>query len=557
MHTQEEVIQIDGLKYSNAGPMLGVSQAIEGEVIITFCGTNACKLFKLAGLSKTSRRPAPDEQTLLDQVQVRLLEPAQLPRFNELLEAHHYLQSPQPFGERLYYVVTDAQGQWLALLLFSAAAQHLKLRERWIGWTSAQARRRLSLVVNHSRFLVLPDKTVPNLGSKALRLVLDRLSADWQARYGHPVLVVETFVDPDQFCGTVYTANGWQELGQTDGWGRHRRDYYVKHDKPKRLFVRELRRNARRSLQAEHLKPDLALVEAQVPARCTLRAKEIQSLSEQFKPVPEYRDRFESYPLWSLLTLVLLAVLCEAPRGQKDLEKFARGFSRGQRRALGIRRNPQGKYPAPHQSTFCRFFQRVEGRQVEEAILAIQEQVRGKAPKEDLVVLDGKEPKHGGGQAVLSAVTVPSQFYLGSAIVEKDKTNEIPVARALFERLDLEGRLVSLDALHTQDETARALVLEHGAGYLLTVKDNQPTVHENLQKLIAAPEADFPPSEAHAHSSSHPGNQQGTAGESVDPHRGADGRTNRLSFGRTRRLAPAPDPGPPRRTGLVGVECGA
>ena len=202
--------------------MLGVSQAIEGEVIITFCGTNACKLFKLAGLSKTSRRPAPDEQTLLDQVQVRLLEPAQLPRFNELLEAHHYLQSPQPFGERLYYVVTDAQGQWLALLLFSAAAQHLKLRERWIGWTSAQARRRLSLVVNHSRFLVLPDKTVPNLGSKALRLVLDRLSADWQARYGHPVLVVETFVDPDQFCGTVYTANGWQELGQTDGWGRHR-----------------------------------------------------------------------------------------------------------------------------------------------------------------------------------------------------------------------------------------------------------------------------------------------------------------------------------------------
>ena len=62
------------------------------------------------------------------------------------------------------------------------------------------------------------------------RLVLARLSQDWQARYGHPVLVVETFVDPDQFCGTVYTANGWEELGQTDGWGRQRRDYYVKPD---------------------------------------------------------------------------------------------------------------------------------------------------------------------------------------------------------------------------------------------------------------------------------------------------------------------------------------
>lgn len=455
------------------------------------------------------RLPAPDEQAVLDQLQVRLVDPAELPRFHKLLHRLHYLKSLKPVGERLYYVATDAQGQWLALWIFSTAAKHLKRRERWIGWTPEQARRRLSLVVNNSRFLVLPHRTVPNLGSKALRLVLERLSEDWQARYGHPVGVVETFVDPEQFCGTVYTANGWKELGQTDGWGRHRRDYYVKHDKPKRLFVRELCRNACRSLQAEHLKAPWARVEAQVPARCPLRVKEIESIAQQFKQVPEYRDRYESYPLWSLLSIVLLAVLCEAPRGQKDLEKFARGFSQAQRRALGIRRNPQGKYPAPHQSTFCRFFQHVEGRKVEEAILSIQEQVRGKPPKEDLVVLDGKEPKHGGGQAVLSAVTVPSQFYLGSAIVEKDKTNEIPVARELFARLDLEGRLVSLDALHTQDETARALVLEHGADYLLTVKDNRASVHRNIQKCIAAPDADFPPSGAHADPSPHPGNQQG------------------------------------------------
>ena len=455
------------------------------------------------------RLPAPDEQTLLDQLQVRLVEPSELPGFHRLLHRLHYLKSLKPVGERLYYVATDARGEWLALLVFNGAAKHLKLREKWIGWTSAQARRRLSLVVNNSRFLLVPHKNVPNLGSKVLRLVLERLSDDWQARYGHRVLVVETFVDPEQFCGTVYTANGWEELGQTDGWGRQRRDYYVKHDKPKKLFVRELCRNARRSLQAEHLKADLAIVEAKVPARCAMRVKEIESIAQPFKQVPEYRSRSGAYPLWSLLTLVLLAVLCEAPRGQKDLEKFARGFSQPQRRALGIRRNRRGKYPAPHQSTFCRFFQHVDGRKVEEAILAIQEQVRGQPPKEDLIVLDGKEPRHGGGQAVLSAVTVPSQFYLGSAMVEQDKTNEIPVARQLFERLDLEGRLVSLDALHTQDETARALVLEHGADYLLTVKDNQPTVHRTIEELIPAPEAGFPPSGAYADPSPHPGNQQG------------------------------------------------
>src|SRR5438552_18348861 len=93
----------------------------------------------------------------------------------------------------------------------------------------------------------------------------------------------------------------------------------------------------------------------------------------------------------------------------------------------------------------------------------------------------------------LSAVSVPSQHYLGSAMVDT-KTNEIPVARELFKKLDLDGRKVSLDALHTQDQTARDLVLEHGADLLLTVTDNQPTVRANIEKLAPAPLALFSPS---------------------------------------------------------------
>ena len=438
---------------------------------------------------------------------MRLLEPEELNRASQLLDEHHYLGRIKPVGERICYVATDDQGQWLAILIFSAPAKHLKHRDRWIGWTDRQRRGRLPLVTNNSRFALLPEGKVPNLGSKVLRMVLDRLSADWQARYGHPVLIVESFVDPEKFCGTVYTANGWQELGKTDGWGRHQRDYYVKHDKPKRLFARELCRNARRSLQAEHLKPDLAMVEAKTPPLCGHTVKEIQSMAEHFKQIPEYRERFESYPLWSMMTIVLLAVLCEAPRGQKDLAKFARGFSQPQRRGLGIRRNRQGKYPTPSQSTFCRMFQGVDGRKVEETILAIQEQVRGKAPQEELIALDGKEPKHGGGQGVLSAISVPSQYYLGSEIVET-KTNEIPVAPEMCKRLDLKGRFVSLDALHTQDETARTLVLEAGAHYLLTAKGNQPTIKENIEKLVPAPDADFPLSRSYADSIPHSANQQ-------------------------------------------------
>ena len=120
-------------------------------------------------------------------------------------------------------------------------------------------------------------------------------------------------------------------------------------------------------------------------------------------------------------------------------------------------------------------------------------------------MVDGKEPKHGPGDAVLSAVTVPSQFYLGSALVDT-KTNEIPVARQLFGNLDLAGRRLALDALHTQDQTARDLVLEHGADYLMTVKMNQPTLRQNIENRLPVPPTGFSPSET----SPDPGADRGT-----------------------------------------------
>jgi hypothetical protein len=179
-------------------------------------------------------------------------------------------------------------------------------------------------------------------------------------------------------------------------------------------------------------------------------------------------------------------------QGQKDLAKFAKGLSRAQRRALGIRRQADSQYPAPSQPTFCRLMKHIHADELEKLLLQVQEQLRGPAPPDELIVLDGKQPRQGGGQSVLSAVTVPSLHYLGSAIVDT-KTNEIPVARALFHHLDLDGRKVSLDALHTQDQTARELVLEHGADYLLTVKDNQPTLRANIEQVVPAPPAGFPP----------------------------------------------------------------
>lgn len=456
---------------------------------------------------QSSSRPQPfvGDLVSLDDIRIRLVsEPADQRRLQSLLQEHHYLGKIKPVGQRMLYVAMDSSGRWLAVLVFSAAAKHLKTRDQWIGWTRSQRDRRLSLVANNSRFLILPKAHQPNLGSRVLRLTLDRLASDWQARYGHPVLVVETFVDPEQFQGTVYTAQGWQELGLTDGFGRHRRDFYVAHDKPKRLFARELVRNARRSLQAEHLKPALAHVEKKAGARCYSKAVELRTLAEHFADLPDYRTRTESYPPKALATLMLLAMLCDAPRGQKDLVKLARRLTQNQRRALGVRPSPDGRFPAPSQSTFSRFLAGIDAKALQERLLQIQARVRGQPPANELIVVDGKEPRHGPGEAILGAVTVPGQFLLGAARVDT-KTNEVPVARELFGTLDLCGRTVSMDALHTCEQTARELVLEHGAHYLMTVKGNQPTLQKNIDTAVPTPSAGFSPSTA-------------------EPHRGSDDR---------------------------------
>ena len=442
-------------------------------------------------MSQAPNKPDRPQQAVLDSMMVRLLEGEEVARCHRLLEEEHYLGSLRPVGERLHYGVTDGEGEWLGVLVFCAGARRLRARDEWIGWSEEQRRRRLPMVVSNTRFLLLAGKSVPNLASKTLALVLARLSADWEARYGHPVLIVETFVDPEHFCGTLYTASGWSELGVTEGCGRKARDFYVRHDRPKRLFARELIKHARRSLQAEHLRPALAAVEARTPARATQTAPEIRSMTEHFMAVPDYRARIGFYPLWSLLAIIACAHLAGVPRGQTDLAEFAGRLSQSQRCALGIRRHKKTKrYPAPSQPTFFRLYARVDALSVERAVLDFQTQVRGAPPSEELVVLDGKELRHSGGQQVLTAITAPSQHYLGSAMVDA-KTNEIPVARELFTRLDLDGRVVSLDALHTQQETARALVIEHGADYLLTVKGNQPTVLANLQRLVPAPPGVF------------------------------------------------------------------
>jgi hypothetical protein len=444
-------------------------------------------------MSKPYRLPQVEEQTVLDELEIQVVGPEDYPRFQSLLRRHHYLQGIKPVGERLYYVARW-RGQWLALLVFCAAARHLRHRDQWIGWPEAQRRKRLSLVTNNARFLILPQWHLPNLATRVMGLILARLPQDWQARYGHPVWLAESFVDTQLFRGTAYQASGWRELGPTQGYGRCQQDYYVKHDRPKALWVKELKPNARRSLCAEHLPAAWArVVESQAPPRPTLRAGELRSLREHFARVPDFRGRIECYPLSGLLAMVGCAHLCGAPRGHRDLKAFARRFTQGQLAALGVRRDPKtGRYPSPSKATFGRVLRAVDPLRVEEALLAWQTQVRGPSPQGDLLAADGKALRHAQGAQIVTLTHPASQYYRGSQLVEH-KSNEIPAVRQLLARVDVTGCLIGVDALHTQQDTARQIVLEAGADYLLTVKANQKELRQTLAQRLPPPEQLFSP----------------------------------------------------------------
>lgn len=138
-----------------------------------------------------------------------------------LLQRYHYLGHRNGVGENLKYLVRERQGRPVACLLFGSAAWQCQPRDAFIGWTSTERQRRLSLVTNNTRFLILPWVQTPHLASHLLRRITRRLSHDWQAKYGHPIDLVETFVERERFAGTGYRAAGWVSVGATTGRGRN------------------------------------------------------------------------------------------------------------------------------------------------------------------------------------------------------------------------------------------------------------------------------------------------------------------------------------------------
>ena len=168
------------------------------------------------------------------------------PVWNEYVQRYHYLGYSKPFGYAVRYFIESEAGR-LGCLLLSGASKSVRLRDDWIGWSSAQRLSHLSRVLNQSRFLIFPWVQVPHLASHVLSLLIKRMEQDYQQHWGFQPVLMETFVDEAYYAGTCYRAAGWHLLGQTQGRGLARvgKTY---HSTPKLIFVRPLTKDFRKQL---------------------------------------------------------------------------------------------------------------------------------------------------------------------------------------------------------------------------------------------------------------------------------------------------------------------
>jgi hypothetical protein len=190
----------------------------------------------------------PIESGDLSRVSLRLITtPEERLDWRALIDRYHYLGDKVIPGEnRLYFAMLE--DEIVGCVSWSAAVLHCPARDAYIGWDFDIKRQRLHLVANNQRFLIFPWVNLHGLGSRILSLSLKRLSADWEQAYRHPIALAETFVDCEQFIGTVYRAANWMYMGMTRGKRERRGNKYLTRYEPKDIYLFPLTRHFREML---------------------------------------------------------------------------------------------------------------------------------------------------------------------------------------------------------------------------------------------------------------------------------------------------------------------
>ena len=428
-------------------------------------------------LDETAREPRVRASLL-----VRPIDAKELLGWRAYMERYHYLGDAAAVGESIRYAAF-LEEELVALLGWSSASLCNGPRDRYLGWDVIAQRANLHLVVNNVRFLMLVRQR--HLASRVLAANLRRLSRDWQARYGHPVVLAETFVDRARFLGTCYHAANWRCVGETQGWSKSGRQYRF-HGQPKSVWLYPLVGDFRQRLCTTQ-----APVGEEERMPLDVEKLPLEGEGGLFSILGTITDPRKRRGIRHKLQSVMAIAACAVVAGARSFIAIAEWAAEQSRETLLKLGSKRGR--APSERTIRRLSQMVDPAEVDRvtgAWVAEQVKLRGQAISVDGKTLRGSSDGEQKAVHLLSAI-VHGQGTVVAQVAVGNKTNEIPCIKPLLADLDIAGAVVTADALHTQQETARYLVEEKQADYVFTVKDNQPTLRQDISDLHL--EA-FPPS---------------------------------------------------------------
>jgi hypothetical protein len=237
-------------------------------------------------------------------------------------------------------------------------------------------------VTNNSRFLILPDWHIQNLGSRVLSLCQKRLANDWQQTFGHPVLLLETFVDPQRFHGTVYRAANWLYIGDSKGFRRTGKGYSATVGTPKMIFVKPLKADAQAVLSAPIAKPAYRTGGCKI----MLKAQQMRSLPGFFVEIPDpRRAQGRRHRCATVLAIAAGAVLC-GMRGYQAIADWAKSLGPKARERFGCRCE-KGRYVVPSLYVIRDLLIRVDPAHLDRALQCWNQTY---AQQDESLAIDGK-----------------------------------------------------------------------------------------------------------------------------------------------------------------------
>jgi hypothetical protein len=321
---------------------------------------------------------------------------------------------------------------------------------------------------------------------------LRALRGQWHDCFGYRPLLAESFTDPEAYAGTCYKASNWEPVGWSAGYRRHRADFYVPNERPKRLWLRELIPGARQHLRALELPVECRAGVVSAPSgQLPLNQPEVDCLREVFVKAPDPRASNTRYRTAPVLVIIALALLA-GRREIAEIARFATTLTQGQRRRLGLPRKKDTRafYQVPGYDVFYQMLSRMDPEQFAKLLSEWLASRAGTLPT--ALAMDGKMIRDHIGLLTLAQHEDGAPQAM-AVYDQKEGTErcEQTAAQALLESLSaLDDKMITGDPLHCQRKAARTVV-EKGGDYLWQIKGNQKRLFKLAQKFDALQDTPF------------------------------------------------------------------